>query len=92
MNVTRINRAPEVYSITSAHSAKNAFKAGKRPRTRAGKTTECISIMPDGTTKVFSEGSQAFTKRVVTRKREVVEVRETRSQRDRNFWITGTYN
>ena len=56
MNVTRVSRAPEAYAITEARTVRVSptWKGSRRSN------GECISIMPDGTTKVMT----------TTRKRE----------------------
>jgi hypothetical protein len=64
--------------------------SSRRPRTRTI-ASECISIMPDGTRKIIVSAREAFTPQRKPKVAKVVEVRETRAQRDKRKWLEGSY-
>ena len=62
MNLTRVNSAPEVYSLTESRNVR-ASETWKTSGTRSG---ECVSIFPDGTRLPFSAAKSRTRKNRVT--------------------------
>lgn len=78
-NVTRSNvlLTPEYarnIGIVSSYTH-DYNRSNRRPRTRAGKVAECVSIMPDGTRKVIVQGAR-FSNKNTVKPRKIIVVKE----------------